>query len=143
MAGGLQSFFGDDWDDAFDSIKSTPAAMGGIMLSAARQLRGPDAVALALVFAGWIWIGATFFSSGFDQLAWHVALGAAPTVLWLSAGVIGALIFEIGGLGFRTMAYWEAYVLILVLAIFGLLSLRVALSRHEGDIHRGPTSQTT
>jgi len=138
MAGGLQAFFGDDWDDTLDSLRSAPGALGGVMLSGLRQVRAVDAAAFSLVIAGWAWVLGTYLDTGTDQQAWHVALGLLPLLLWVIAGVTGALIFEIGGLGMRTMAYWESYVLILVFAVFGVLSLRVALSPQSRQIHRGP-----
>ncbi len=141
MAGGLPAFFGDGWEDALDSLTSAPGALGGLMLSGLRQVRAIDAAAFGLVIAGWVMILATYVDNGTDQQAWHIALGLLPTMLWLTAGVIGALIFEIGGLGLRTMAYWESYVLLLVFAVFGLLSLRVALSPESRQIHRGPNRQ--
>ena len=142
MAGGLQAFFGDDWDDALDSLRSAPGALGGVMVSGFRQVRGVDAAAFGLVIAGWIWALAGFAHGGTDQQAWHLALALLPTAFWLLAGITGALIFEIGGLGVRTMAYWESYVLILVFAVFGVLSLRVALSPQGRQVHRGPTRQS-
>ncbi|HXH23458.1 MAG TPA: hypothetical protein VNN10_15675 [Dehalococcoidia bacterium] len=141
MAGGIQAFFGDDWEDAIDSLKSAPGALGGIMLSGLRQVRAVDVAAFGLVLAGWAWILGTYFDSGTDQQAWHVALGLLPLFLWLVAGAAGALIFEIGGLGPRTLAYWESYVLILVFALFGVVSLRVALSPDSRQVHRGSARQ--
>jgi len=143
MAGGLQAFFGDGWDDALDSLKSAPWALGGIMLSGLRQVRALDALAFALVVAGWLLIIETYVDGAVDQRAWHVALGLLPTLLWVTAGVAGGLMFEIGGLGARTLRYWESYVLILVFALFGVLSLRVALSPESRRIHRGPARQAT
>jgi hypothetical protein len=136
MAGGIQAFFGDGWDDAIDSLKSAPGALGGVMLSGLRQVRAVDAAAFGLVIAGWLWIVGSYLHPT-DQQAWHVALGLLPLAFWLVAGIAGALIFEIGGLGPRTMAYWESYVLILVFAVFGVLSLRVALSPESRQVHRG------
>lgn len=137
MAGGLQAFFGDDWEDTFDSLKSAPGALGGLLLSGLRQVRVLDAAAFGLVIAGWLFVAVTYLGP-VDQVAWHLGLGLLPAVLWLIAGIAGALIFEIGGLGMRTMTYWEAYVLMLVFALFGVLSLRVALSPDSREIHRGP-----
>jgi hypothetical protein len=139
MAGRVQAFFGDDWDDALDSLKSAPGALGGLMLSCLRQLRAIDVAAFGLVVAGWVWIGATFALGGFDQQAWHVALGLLPTALWFAAGIAGVLIFEIGGLGYRTLTYWEAYVFIIFFGVLGVLSLRMALSPESRRVYRGPT----
>jgi hypothetical protein len=143
MAGGLRDFFGDDWENTLDSLKSAPGAIGGVMLSALRQLRPIDVVAFSFVVAGWAWIIASFVAPGIDQEAWHIWLGMLPTMLWIAAGVAGALIFEIGGLGVRTLAYWESYVLIFVFSIFGVLSLRVALGVNSRQIHRGPSGLAT
>jgi hypothetical protein len=143
MAGRVQAFFGDDWDDALDSLKSAPGALGGLMLSCLRQVRAIDIAAFGLVVAGWVWIAATYVVDGIDQQSWHVALGILPTVLWLAAGITGVLIFEISGLGLRTLAYWEAYVFIVLFSVFGVLSLRVALSPHGAGVHRGPTKNAT
>ncbi len=142
MAGGIQAFFGDGWEDALDSLKSAPGALGGVMLSGLRQVRPLEALAFALVLAGWAFIIVTYFGST-DQRAWHIALGLLPALLWLAAGVAGALIFEIGGLGPRTMAYWESYALLLVFAVFGIVSLRVALSPDSRQIHHGPRRTST
>lgn len=137
MAGGLQAFFGDGWEDTLDSLKSAPGALGGLMLSGARQVRPLEAIALALVFGGWAWIAVAYADAGIDQQAWHVALALLPTAVWLGCGIVAALIFEIGGLGMPTLAYWEAYALMLVFAAFGLVSLRIALSPESRQIHRG------
>jgi hypothetical protein len=135
-------FFGDDWDDAVDSIKSAPGALGGMALSALRQLRAVDVAAFALVIAGWLWIAAGYpgvSSAG----SLHLTLALLPTFLWLAAGIAGGLIFEVSGLGYRVLAYWEAYVLMLLFALFGVTSLRVALNPHGRRVHRGPPPSPT
>lgn len=136
MAGGFQIFFGDDWDDTVDSIKSTPGAIAGLALSASRQLKPVDLLALGLMVGGWLWI-----ASGYAGVAnpggWHLTLALLPTAVWFGAGIAGGLIFEISGLGYRVLAYWEAYVLILLFTVFGVTSLRVALNPHGRRIHRG------
>jgi hypothetical protein len=137
MAGRVQTFLGDDWEDTFDSLVSAPGALGGLLLGGLRQLRPVDVAAFGLVLAGWAWIGATFAASGVDQQFWHVALGLLPTLLWLAAGIAAALIFEVGGLGARTLGYWEAYGFMLLFALFGVLSLRVALSPESRRVYRG------
>jgi hypothetical protein len=134
----LQAFFGEDWDDAFDSLKSAPGALGGVMLSTMRQLRPYDALAFSLVVAGWLWLIAGVAVGGrTDAVA--IAAGVLPTILWLAAGVTGALVFEIGGLGKRVLGYWEAYVIIAVLALFGVVSLWLALNPRDLHVHRGAT----
>ncbi len=137
MAGGFQAFFGDDWDDTLDSLKSAPGALGGVMLSALRQLRPIDLAAFAVVVAGWIWFVLGFLAAA-DRDPLVALLALLPTALWLAAGIAGALVFEISGLGFRTLGYWEAYVIILVFAVFGVTSLRIALNPRDRRVHRGP-----
>jgi hypothetical protein len=134
MAGKFQEFFGDD---AIDSLKSAPGALGGLLLGSLRQIRLTDFVAFALVLAGWAWIAGDLL--GLVSLGrWEVLLALMPTLLWLTAGIAGVLIFEISGLGVRVLAFWEAYVLILVFALLGSVTLRIALGRDARRIHRGP-----
>lgn len=139
MAGGLQVFFGDDWDETVDSLKSTPGALAGLALSAARQLRPVDLVALGLMLAGWLWL-ATGYPGVAEPGRLHLTLALLPTAAWFGAGIAGGLVFEISGLGYRVLAYWEAYVLMLLFALFGVTSLRVALNPHGRRIHRGATT---
>jgi hypothetical protein len=136
-AGRLGAFFGDDWDEAFDSIKSVPGAFGNIVVAASRQVRLVDVLALVLVVAGWGWIvvGAAI---GGDQRFGLLLLAVAPTIAWLVAGVIGALVFEIGGIGPRVLGYWESYVLIVFFSLFGLISLRLALNPKDRVVYRQP-----
>jgi hypothetical protein len=123
----MQSFFGDDWEEALDSLKSAPGALGGIMLSALRQVRPVDVAAFSLVVIGWAWAIGGHLVAG-QGSAPLLALALLPTFLWLAAGAAGAVIFEVGGLGVRSLAYWESYVLILVFALFGSVSLRLAVA---------------
>lgn len=141
-AGRLQDFFGDDWEEALDSLKSAPGAFGNIVVGAARQVRLVDGAAFALVLTGWAWIVIGFGLSA-DHRAVLVLLALTPTVLWLACGVIGGLVFEIGGIGLRSLAYWESYLLILLFAAFGLISLRLALNPRDRRIYRvaTPSSQ--
>ncbi len=139
MARGFQAFFGDDWDEALDSLRSAPGALGGIALSALRQVRPIDLAAFSLVLAGWLWVAAGFIASDNDSIG-LLALALLPSALWLAAGVAGALIFEISGIGVRILAYWEAYVLILLFAFFGVASLRLALNPTGSRIYRGTTA---
>ena len=140
MAGGLQLFFGDDWDDALDSIKSAPGALGGVTLSFLRQLRPVDAIGFAVVLAGWLWLGAGFVAIGEHHML-TTTFALLPTLAWLMAGVAGALVFEIGGLGPRVLGYWESYVIIALLAIFGVVSLRLALNPRDLRVHRGVAAE--
>jgi hypothetical protein len=135
LQGRIQAFFGDDWEDTFDSIAAAPGALGGLSLAGLRQFRPIDLVAFALVLAGWAWIGGGVLVGGDDRLG-LVALALLPTLLWLAAGVAGALIFEVAGLGKGSLAYWESYVLILIFALFGVLSLRLALSPAGRRVYR-------
>ena len=135
-AGRLQAFFGDDWDDAIDSVKSTPGAIGNLLVGFVRLVRPIDAVAFAAVLAGWLWL-----LVGYGLLDDHsvslLLLSILPSVLWLTAGVTGGLVFEIGGIGARILAYWESYLLILLFAIFGVASLRLALSPKDRRVYHG------
>jgi hypothetical protein len=135
--GRLQDFFGDDWEETLDSLKSAPGAFGNLLVGAARQFRLIDAAALALVLGGWLWLVAGYGVLG-DHRAGLVALALLPTVLWLAAGIAGGLIFEIGGIGLRSLAYWEAYLLILLCAVFGVVSLRLALNPRDRRVYRAP-----
>jgi hypothetical protein len=141
VAGKVQRFFGDDWDDALDSIAAAPGALGGLMLSCLRQVRAVDAAAFAIVVAGWASLAAGA-ALGETQW-WHFAVAVVPTILWLAAGIAGVVIFEVGGLGYRSLTYWEAYVLILLFSVLGVLSLRMALSPESRLVHRGPTGTAT
>ena len=138
-AGRLQDFFGDDWQEALDSLMSAPGAFGNILVGAARQVRLIDAAAFAFVLAGWLWLIAGYGFAG-DHRPGLVLLAVLPSGLWLVAGVIGGLIFEIGGIGVRSLAYWESYLLMLLFAAFGLISLRLALNPKDRRIYRGPTA---
>jgi hypothetical protein len=138
-AGRLQEFFGDDWEDALDSIKSAPGAFGNLFVGAVRQIRLIDATGLALVGAGWLWLIFGFGVAG-DHSAALLLLALLPTLLWLTAGVIGGLIFEIGGIGVRSLAYWESYLLILLFAVFGLMALRIALNPRDRRVYRASSS---
>ncbi len=137
---GLQAFFGDDWDETFDSLKSAPGALGGIALSAIRQVRPIDIAAFSLVVVGWLWLVVGFLVAD-DKSLVVLALALLPTVLWLIAGAAGCLIFEISGLGYRILAYWEAYALLLLFALFGVAALRIALNPRGVRIYRGPVRQ--
>jgi len=131
------AFFGDDWDEAFDSIKSVPGAFGNIVVGAYRQVRPVDILALALVIAGWVWVGLGYFAAE-DHRAGLLLLALLPTLAWLTAGVAGALVFEIGGIGPRVLGYWESYVLIGFFSLFGLISLRLALNPNDRLVYRQP-----
>ncbi len=133
MAGRVQDFFGDDFEDALVSLKSAPGAFGNIVVAAVRQLRAIDIAAFALVLAGW-----AFFAYGLA--AGHGAgllfLSLLPLALWLAAGIAGGVIFHVGGIGYRSLGYWESYVLILTFSCFGVLALRLALNPYDRRIHR-------
>ncbi len=132
-------FFGEDWDDALDSLKSAPGALGGLSWSAIRQVRAVDLAALALVVAGWLW-AAFGYGVAEDHQLLLLCIALLPTALWVLAGLVGGLIFEISGLGVRVLQYWESYVLMLMFALFGVASLRVALNPRGVGIHRGPSA---
>jgi hypothetical protein len=133
--GRIQDFFGDDWEDTLDSLKSAPGAFGNIFVAAARQIRLVDGVAFFLVLAGWTWLAVGYGFQG-DHRAVLVFLSLLPSLLWLAAGVIGGLVFEIGGIGLRSLAYWESYLLILLFGCFGSISLRIALNPRDRYVYR-------
>ena len=136
-AGRFQAFFGDDWEDTFDSLMSAPGAFGNIVVAAARQVRPVDIAAFSLVLLGWAWLVAGFGIRD-DHRVGPLLLALLPTALWLLAGVIGGLVFEIGGIGPRSLAYWESYFLILLFACFGVISLRLALNPRDRRVYRAP-----
>ena len=134
-AGRFQDFFGDDLDDALDSLKSAPGAFGNIVIAAVRQLKPIDVAAFALVLAGW-----AFFVYGIivGNDVWLLLLSLLPTLLWLMAGIAAGVIFHVGGIGYRSLGYWESYVLILSFSWLGVLALRLALNPYDRRIHRAP-----
>jgi len=134
-ARGLQIFFGDDWEDALDSIKSAPGAIGNLLVGFVRQVRPVDGLALAIVLAGLGWLIAGFGIAG-EHRTDVLLLALLPVVVWFAAGIAAGLIFEVGGIGIRTLGYWESYVLILLFAVFGVASLRVALSPKDRRVYR-------
>ena len=139
MGGRLSILFGEDWEDTLDSLKAAPGALGNIAYSAIRQFRLFDLAGLGLVGAGWAWIAmARLGGDGLSPLALLVAI--LPTALWLACGAAGALIFEISGLGYRSLAYWESYLIILVVAFFGTASLRLALHPKGARVYRASPS---
>ena len=135
----LKAFFGDDWEDAFDSLKSTPGALGNILVAAIRQIRPIDSLAISLIAAGWLWLIAGYGFAG-DHSFELLLLALLPTLLWLLAGIIGGLVFEIGGIGLRSLGYWEAYLLIIPFAAFGAITLRLALNPRDRRVYRGPST---
>jgi len=132
----LQEFFGDDWEETVDSLKSAPGAFGNIMLATVRQVRVVDALAFALVLVGWAWV-VVGYGAASDRRIELLLLALLPSALWLAAGVIGGLVFEISGIGYRSLGYWEAYLLILLFAVFGVISLRLALNPQDRHVYRG------
>jgi hypothetical protein len=114
-------------------LKSAPGAFGNILVAAVRQLRPIDVAAFALVLAGW-----ALFAYGL--VAGHslglLLVSLLPMALWLAAGIAGGVIFHVGGIGYRSLGYWESYVLILTFSCFGVLALRVALNPYDRRIHR-------
>jgi len=136
-AGRIQEFFGEDLEEALDSLKSAPGAVGNILVAAVRQIKLVDVLAFAVVVAGWLWV---VFGYGVaeDHRAGLLVLSLLPAVLWLTAGAIGGVIFHVGGLGYRSLAYWESYLLIAFFATFGLVSLRLAINPRDRRIYRVP-----
>ena len=132
-AGRFQEFFGDDFEDALDSLKSAPGAFGNILVAAVRQLRAVDIAAFVLVLAGW-----SFFAYGLvvGHGAELLLVSLLPTALWFAAGIAGGVIFHVGGIGYRSLGYWESYILILTFSFLGVLALRLALNPYDRRIHR-------
>ncbi len=132
----LQTFFGDDLEETLDSLLSAPGAFGNILVGVTRQVRLYDAAMLLLVFSGWGWLIFGYWLSDNDDTLLLV-LSVLPTVLWLLCGLIGGLIFEVGGVGWRTLGYWEAYLLMLVFITMGAITLRIAISPSDRIVYRG------
>lgn len=131
----LQEFFGEDLEDTWDSIRSVPGAFGNIVIGTLRQIRLLDIIALGVVGLGLAW----FLFGGWlveEQRAIISILSILPLALWLAAGIIGGLIFHIGAIGTRSLAYWESYALILLLGLFGVISLRLALDPRDRRVYR-------
>ena len=138
MAGNrLQAFFGDDIEEAWDSIRSVPGAFGNIVVGVIRQVRPVDAVAFAVVLAGLAWLIIGHVILGERHLGLYL-LSILPLALWLVAGTVAGFIFHIGAIGRSSLAYWESYVLILLFACFGVISLRLALDPRDRRVYRSP-----
>lgn len=139
MAGNrIQAFFGDDLEEAWDSIRSVPGAFGNIVVGVLRQVRAVDAVAFAIVLAGLGWLVIGHVILGERHLGLYL-MSIFPLGLWLVAGIVGGLIFHIGGVGRSALSYWESYVLLLLFACFGVISLRLALDPRDRRVYRVPT----
>jgi hypothetical protein len=138
MAGNrIQAFFGEDLEDTWDSLLSVPGAFGNIVVAVFRQVRPIDAIAFAAVIAGLVWLLIGHFLLGERHFALYVS-GLSPLVLWLIAGVAGGLVFHIGAIGRSSLAFWETYVLLLLFAAFGIISLRLALDPRGRRVYRSP-----
>jgi hypothetical protein len=135
----LSGFFGDDFEGTLDSLLSVPGAFGNLLVGAARQVRLVDYFAFGLVLGGWLWIVFGFGIQGDHRLG-LLGLALTPTLLWLAAGIVGGLVFEIEGIGARSLVYWESYLLILFFAAFGLISLRLALNPKDRRVYRAPAA---
>lgn len=135
MAGRLQALFGEDWEDVLDSLIAAPGAFGNIVVAAWRQVRLVDIAAFAIVLAGWVWLVFGFGVAGDHRLGLAL-LALLPTILWFAAGLAGGLVFQIGGIGARSLAYWESYLLIGLFACFGVISLRLALNPKDRRVYR-------
>ena len=131
----LQAFFGEDLEDTFDSIKSAPGAFGNIGVAAVKQVRPIDVVGFGLVVAGWTWLIGGYVLAE-EREAIVLMLSLLPTVLWLASGIIGGLIFHIGAIGYRSLGFWETYVLIGIFSILGVISLRIALDPRGRSVYR-------
>ena len=131
----LQAFFGEDLEDTFDSIKSAPGAFGNIGVAAVKQVRPIDIVAFGLVIAGWVWLIGGYLIAEERQTT-VLLLSVLPTVLWLAAGIVGGLVFHIGTVGYRSLGFWETYVLVSIFSILGVISLRTALDPRGRNVYR-------
>jgi hypothetical protein len=138
MAGNrLQAFFGDDIEETWDSLRSVPGAFGNIVVGVVRQVRALDALAFALVVSGLIWLLVGHFLLE-QRSPWLYLTSLLPLVLWLAAGITGGFIFHIGAIGRGSLVYWETYVLLLLFAAFGVISLRLALDPRDRRVYRSP-----
>ena len=142
MAGNrLQEFFGDNLEETWDSIRSVPGAFGNIVIATLRQVRPLEAAAFGLVVIGFAWaiIGYVILGEGGKGL---LVVSLLPLAGWLIAGVVGGFVFHIGAIGRHSLAYWETYVLILLLAAFGVISLRLALDPRDRRVyHSSPSTR--
>jgi hypothetical protein len=135
----LQAFFGDDIEETWDSIRSVPGAFGNIVIGVVRQVQPIDAAAFSLVIIGLIALFIGHVVLGERRLALYV-ISTLPLALWLVAGAIGGFVFHVGAIGRSSLAYWESYVLILLFAAFGVISLRLALDPRDRRVYRSPPS---
>ena len=132
----LQVFFGEDLEEALESLKSAPGAFGNILVAALKQIRLVDLAFIALMSVGWGWLIGGYLIQG-DHSFGLALLAVLPSVVWLLAGLTGATMFVTGGIGPRALAYWESYVLILLFSGFGVISLRLALNPGDYRVYRG------
>jgi hypothetical protein len=136
----LQTFFGDDLEETLDSLLSAPGAFGNIIIGVARQVRLYDAALFLMVLSGWGWL-VFGYAIGDNDDRLLIILAVLPTVVWLVCGLIGGLIFEVGGVGWRTLGYWEAYLLMLVFISMGFITLRIAVNPQDRIVYRGAPVQ--
>ncbi len=132
----LKGMFGEEIEDTFDSLLSVPGAFGNIFVGIAKQIRLFDAAFLALIFAGWMWLLFGVVISDNDDTV-LLLLAVLPTIAWVICGIVGGLIFEVGGVGWRSLALWESYLLMVVFITFGVISLRIAVNPKDRHIYRG------
>ena len=135
----FQAFFGEDLEETLDSLRSVPGAFGNIVVGVIRQVRPIDAIAFAAVIAGLVWLIGGHVILGERHLGLYL-VSVLPLVLWLAAGIIGGFIFHIGAIGRGSLAFWETYVLLLLFAAFGVISLRLALDPRDRRVYRSPVT---
>ena len=117
MAGNRwQAFFGDDLEETWDSLLAVPGAFGNIVVGVIRQVRPIDAVFFALVIAGLLRL-----------VVGHVLLDERHFGL-----------YALSLLGRGSLAFWETYVLLLLFALFGVISLRLAIDPRDRRVYRAP-----
>jgi hypothetical protein len=133
----IQAFFGDDMEETWDSLRSVPGAFGNIFVGVIRQVGPIDMLAMAAVVAGLVWLFIGHVLLEYRDMALYVS-GLMPLVLWIIAGVAGGLVFHVGAIGRGSLAFWETYVLLLLFAAFGVISLRLALDPRDRRVYRAP-----
>jgi hypothetical protein len=139
MVGRLQGFFGDDLEDTLDSVLSVPGAFGNIVVAAVRQIKPWDALAMLLVLASFVWLVAGYVISD-DHDSTYATVALLLIVAWLGSGTVAGFVFTVGGVGKRALWLWESYLLIVLFAAFGTVSLRIALNPKDRLVHRAPTT---
>jgi hypothetical protein len=133
----LIASLGDEVENTLDSLLAAPGAFGNILVGVASQVRLYDVAFLGLMVAGWAWVVAGYLIND-NENSLLLALAVLPTLAWVVCGVIGGLIYEVGGVGWRSLAFWESYLLMLMFIAAGPVTLRLAVNPKDRRIYRGP-----